>query len=125
MKPPRGEGPASPIPLWIGGFSEPAFRRGGTLGDGFTFGGSIGHAISGLQSVRRHLDAAGRPAEGFGAEMLIGCGDLGSLVDSAARWREAGGTHIGIVTMGLGLDTAAAHIDQMERARAALLDEFA
>ncbi|MCB0995587.1 MAG: hypothetical protein KDB21_10880 [Acidimicrobiales bacterium] len=48
-------------------------------------------AISGLQSVRRHLDAAGRPGEGFGAEMLIG---------------------------------SAAHIDQMERARHALLGEF-
>ncbi|MDI1290875.1 MAG: LLM class F420-dependent oxidoreductase, partial [bacterium] len=33
--------PTRRIPIWIGGFSEPAFRRAGALGDGFTFAGDL------------------------------------------------------------------------------------
>lgn len=33
------------------------------------------------------------------------------LVGEAEAWRNAGGTHLSVVTMGLGLDSIDAHID--------------
>jgi hypothetical protein len=35
-------------------------------------------------------------------------------------WREAGGTHVSVVTMGRGLDSADAHIDYLATVAAAL-----
>jgi hypothetical protein len=38
-------------------------------------------------------------------------GDLGALTGEIEAWRNAGGTHVSVVTMGLGLDSVDAHID--------------
>jgi hypothetical protein len=35
-------------------------------------------------------------------------GDFAAKIDA---WREAGGTHLSVVTMGLGLDSVDGHID--------------
>ena len=35
-------------------------------------------------------------------------------------WREAGGTHVSVVTMGMGLGTADAHIEYLSSVAAAL-----
>ena len=37
-------------------------------------------------------------------------GDLTAEIDA---WREAGGTHVSVVTMGLGLDSVDGHIDYL------------
>jgi hypothetical protein len=37
-------------------------------------------------------------------------GDLAAVIDA---WREAGGTHVSIVTMGLGLTSVDGHIDYL------------
>ena len=112
--------PTRPIPLWVGGFSEPAYRRAGRLGEGFVFGGAVEGAIAALATIHGHVEAAGRSVEGFGAELIVSSGDLGEMVDAVQRWREAGGTHASVVTMGLGLDTAAAQIDHLGAVREAL-----
>ena len=39
-----------------------------------------------------------------------GVDDLTAEIDA---WREAGGTHVSVVTMGLGLDSVDAHIDYL------------
>ena len=60
------------------------------------------------------MSGLGRSVEDFGADYVAlprgGVGDLTAEVDA---WREAGGTHVSVVTMGLGLDSVDGHIDYL------------
>ena len=38
---------------------------------------------------------------------------MGEVTTAMDAWRRAGGTHASVVTMGLGLDTADAHVDYL------------
>ena len=111
--------PNRSIPIWIGGFSEPAFRRGGKLGDGFIFAGApdsgegrMPGVLDAWESVQKHLVGNGRTTENFGADyvMLASLG-IEATVDTIKRWEDAGGSHASIVTMGMGFDTTEAHLD--------------
>lgn len=109
--------PARRMPIWIGGFKEPAFRRGGRLGDGFIFAGS--NPSDDWQRVAYHLQEAGRQSEGFGRDLITNTAQsIGEAVDAARRWRDEGGTHVSICTMGMGLDSTAAHIEFISEVRA-------
>jgi probable F420-dependent oxidoreductase len=63
--------PTAPVPIWVGGHSEPALRRAATLGDGW-----IGNAYAfdeaerRIGELKRHLAAAGRADAPF--EIVIG-----------------------------------------------------
>jgi probable F420-dependent oxidoreductase len=58
--------PDRPIPIYVGGHSEPALRRAARLGDGW-----IGNAyepddaFERVATMRRHLEAAGRASDDF------------------------------------------------------------
>ena len=111
--------PKKSIPIWIGGFSEPAFRRGGNYGDGFIFAGDLDGSIAGLDRVKHYLAEAGRSAEGYGADfVMLRATNVGDAVDTLKRWEDAGGTHASVVTMGMGLTTIEHHIDYIEQVRA-------
>jgi probable F420-dependent oxidoreductase len=113
--------PRRPIPIWIGGFAEPAYRRGGRLGDGFTFAGDVEAAVEGMSRVRHHLSEAGRSAEGFGFELIATrARSATQVLESAERWRSAGGTHVSVLTIKLRLDSAAAHLDYAASVKDAL-----
>ncbi len=113
--------PRRQIPIWIGGFAEPAYRRGGRLGDGFTFAGDVDGALEGMARVRHHLSEAGRSEDGFGLELIATrARSTGEVVETAERWQAAGGTHVSVLTIKLGLDTAAAHLDYASAAKDAL-----
>lgn len=111
--PPR---PSEPIPIWIGGFGEAAFARCARAGDGFLFGGSTDRVYDGLARLRELVADEGRPVDAVGAESMVftkqGPADCAARL---SRWAEAGGTHGSIVTMGLGLDSADAHIDYVSQ----------
>ena len=110
--------PKRQIPLWVGGFTEPAFRRGGKLGDGYIFAGDIDHAKEGWTRVRHHLAESGRSEAGFGRELItIRATNLDQTVDTVKRWRDAGGTHASINSMGKGLTTIQAHLDFIAEVR--------
>ena len=48
----------------------------------------------------------------FGADcVVLTRGDVGKIAAKLDAWRDAGGTHFSVVTMGLGLDSLDAHID--------------
>jgi probable F420-dependent oxidoreductase len=114
--------PRRQIPIWIGGFSEVAFRRGGVLGDGFTFAGDLDKVLAGLGRVRHHLAENGRIEEGFGTELvMVRATSTDEIVETAERWAEAGGTQVSVVTLWKGLEgTIAAHVDHLAAAKAAL-----
>lgn len=105
-------GPARQIPIWIGGFSPPAFRRGVDLGDGFMFAGKESAVHAALATVRDLAAADDRSLDGFGLEYLaLRAPDVRATVEHAERWRESGGTHFAAVSMGAARDSIEAHLD--------------
>jgi probable F420-dependent oxidoreductase len=105
--------PKRTIPIWVGGFSEAAFKRGAFLGDGFMFAGTPAAVIDhGLPRVRELLAEADRNDVPFGLEYVMNAPKtIDTVVDNAKRWRDLGGTHYGVASMGIGLDSTAAHLD--------------
>jgi uncharacterized radical SAM superfamily Fe-S cluster-containing enzyme len=83
------------------------------LADGFIFfGGGIDHVIGAWDRMRDRVSWQTRSVEDFGGEYVMRPqgDDLKAEVDS---WGKAGGTHVSIVTMGLGLRSTDAHIDYL------------
>jgi hypothetical protein len=115
--------PARSIPIWLGGSSEAAFDRAARLADGFIFsGGAIDQTLDRWQQVRRRVLDHGRSIEDFGADYVIrpqdgGADAIPAVIDA---WREAGGTHVSVVSMGLGLTSADGHIDYLASVAAAV-----
>jgi probable F420-dependent oxidoreductase len=106
--------PVRSIPIWLGGSGAAAFERAARLGDGFIFGGDISRAIDAWKRLRDRVSSLGRPAEDFGADYMVrASGDVGNLTAKIDAWREAGGTHVSVITMGLGLDSAGSHLDYL------------
>jgi probable F420-dependent oxidoreductase len=104
--------PKRQIPIWIGGFSSPAFRRGAALGDGFMFAGTLERTIPALAEVERLGEAKGRDMADFGRELVrTRAGDLQTTIDELRQWRDLGGTHFAAVSMNMGLDSVEAHLD--------------
>jgi probable F420-dependent oxidoreductase len=106
--------PTRLIPIWLGGSGDVAYDRAARLADGFIFlGGGIDRNVGAWKRLRDGVRGLGRSVEEFGADYVAlpgGRGDLSSEIDT---WREAGGTHVSVVTMGRGLDSVDDHIDYL------------
>jgi probable F420-dependent oxidoreductase len=105
--------PTRPIPIWLGGSGEKAFDRAARLADGFIFfGGGIDRCVDAWKRLRERVGGLGRSVDDFGGDYVAlpggGVDDLAVEIDA---WREAGGTHASVVTMGRGLDSVDGHID--------------
>jgi probable F420-dependent oxidoreductase len=105
--------PEGLIPIWLGGSGEKAFDRAARIADGFIFfGGGVENTMELWTSLRERVAHAGRSVDEFGGDYVALSGsDMGELTREVEAWRNAGGTHISVVTMGLGLDSVDAHID--------------
>jgi probable F420-dependent oxidoreductase len=114
--------PARPIPIWLGGSGEKAFDRAARLADGFIFiGGDVEHTVDAWKRLRDRVGDRGRSVEDFGGEYVTAL--RGGLREPRAEidaWRDAGGSHVSVVTMGLGLDSVDAHIDYLATVAGAL-----
>jgi probable F420-dependent oxidoreductase len=68
-KPPQG----GALPIWIGGNSEPAYRRVGQLGDGWLASrvSEPEDARRAIASIRRHAEAAGRDPDAIGLQSMV------------------------------------------------------
>lgn len=111
--------PRRQIPIWVGGYSEPAYARGARLGDGFIFAAPADAAAAALGRVRHHLGELGRPRDGFGLELLaIFARGVRQAAETMKIWRDAGGTHgcIQSLDQGLGPDIDA-HIEYLAEAK--------
>jgi alkanesulfonate monooxygenase SsuD/methylene tetrahydromethanopterin reductase-like flavin-dependent oxidoreductase (luciferase family) len=113
--------PGRAIPIWMGGFSDPALRRAARAGDGFIFVDGASDTDALLARLRGFLAEAGREAEPFGLQcnMLTAKG-VDAVRDRVARWRDAGGSHAAVSTMGQGFATIDDHVAYLERVAGAL-----
>lgn len=104
--------PTRPLPIWLGGFSEVAYQRGARLADGFIFGDTVENAGNTLKRMLEVRSGLGLSVEDFGAAYMARPRDsVNELVEDIEAWRSAGGTHVSLVSMGQGLESADAHVD--------------
>jgi hypothetical protein len=87
--------------------ADPVYDRAARIGEGFLFSGRTQtEAIQIKARIAAKLLELGRDADAFGFESIqqYSRGDNQWPGDIAA-WREAGGSHISVVTMGANLNT--------------------
>jgi probable F420-dependent oxidoreductase len=108
--------PRRVIPIWLGGFAEVALRRAAALGDGFIFAHGAADAFELVPRLRQFLKEAGRSENGFGLHCNMNqARSPQHVVETALRWRDIGGTHVSVVTMGQNFTTIDQHIDYMSK----------
>lgn len=113
--------PRRAIPLWLGGFADVALRRAVRLGDGFIFADGAADAFAQVVRLKELLQEAGRPLDEFGLHCnMLRAKTPEAVVDTIHRWRDQGGTHASVVTMGHGFTTTGQHIDYLEKVAATL-----
>jgi probable F420-dependent oxidoreductase len=113
--------PRRSIPIWLSGFVDVALQRAAALADGFIFADGATDAFEQASKLKRYLKDASRPVDGFGLHCnMIRAKSLKDVVDTASRWRDIGGTHASVVTMGQSFTGIDQHIDYMRRAADAL-----
>tara|TARA_B100000131_G_scaffold319536_1_gene365653 strand:- start:28 stop:885 length:858 start_codon:yes stop_codon:yes gene_type:complete len=110
--------PNRQIPIWLGGFSEVAFRRAGEIGDGFMFAGDFERCNEGRTRVEHYLEENGRSIDDFGLELIALRGRTpAEAADAMKRWEDHGGTHACVVTMNCGLTNLQEHLDFIAETR--------
>jgi probable F420-dependent oxidoreductase len=111
-----------PVPVWIGAFKPEACRRAGRLADGWFPMVDPGPRLdAAFAEVRQGAAEAGRDPAAVGMEaQLTWREDAGELAGVAEQWREAGATHLGVNTMGKGLDGVDGHLRALASAAKAL-----
>jgi len=108
--------PNRQIPIWVGGFSDPAFRRGVRHGDGFMFAGGRDAAFSSLEKLRGFAVEEGRDLTDFGLEYIKNrVVDMDDAVGDVSTWADAGGSHYSVSSMGLGMTTVDEHLAFFEQ----------
>jgi probable F420-dependent oxidoreductase len=112
-----------PIPIWIGGGADVVLERIARIGDGWFPQMYPDHnAAATLERLRAAVRAAGRSSADVGIEARLSIRDvpMDQWADYAEAWRKLGATHLGINTMGAGLQSPSDHLAVLDRVRAAL-----
>jgi hypothetical protein len=99
-------------------------QRAAGIADGFIFADGAADSFDLLPRLRAFLDRAGRSGEPFGLQinMLLAKG-AEAVIETIGRWRDVGGTHAAVVTMGQGFATIDEHVGYLERVAEALAKE--
>jgi probable F420-dependent oxidoreductase len=108
-----------PIPIWIGGFSDAAYRRIGRLGDGWFPRLEPGEDLQrALELIGAAALEAGRDAGSIGMEARVGWTptDPDRVAARVEEWRAAGASHLTIDTMASGQTSVEDHIAALGRA---------
>jgi probable F420-dependent oxidoreductase len=111
-----------PIPVWMGGWAEPALRRAARHADGWIHGGRhmTGDVLrDALGRMRGYVAAAGRDPAAFGidAQYRMENKNPDQWRADIATWRELDATHFSVSTMGAGRKGPDAHIDAIRKFR--------
>lgn len=108
--------PRRPIPIWFGGFADAALQRTAALGDGFIFADAAGDAFERAARMRQYLQDAGRSSSDFGFHCnMLKAKSPQAVVETAARWRDVGGTYASVSSMGQEFTTVDQHLEYMEK----------
>ncbi len=102
-----------PIPIWIGAFAPPALRRVGRIADGGFPMARPGRGLDeALEIVAQGAREVGRDPStiAFEGRVDFSAGGPEAVAEHAARWREAGASHVSVNTMRAELDGVDAHI---------------
>ena len=112
--------PKRQIPIWLGGSSEVAYERAARIADGFLFSGRTQtQAVEIKARIEAQLAELGRADDNFGFESIQQFSQgANKWPHDIAAWRDAGGSHISVVTMGAGFETVDQHIDAIRQWRA-------
>jgi probable F420-dependent oxidoreductase len=108
-----------PIPIWVGGSSDAAYRRMGRLADGWfpqvRPGDDLDHALEVIGAAARE---AGRDPAAIGMEGRASWspGDPDRFARQVERWRQVGATHLSIDTMYTGQATVDDHVAALTQA---------
>jgi probable F420-dependent oxidoreductase len=108
-----------PIPVWIGGSSDAAYRRIGRLADGWfpqvAPGPDLDHARA---VVADAAEEAGRDPATLGLEGRVTWNpeDPARFERQVGKWRDAGASHLAINTMNTGQVGVDAHLAVLARA---------
>jgi probable F420-dependent oxidoreductase len=115
--------PKHRIPIWMGGFSKPALRRAAQVGDGFIFARLLADPVKSLDFLRGFMDEEGRDPAGFGLQSNLPLGTpLEDIAPEAKKWKDVGGTHLAVNTMGGGMTTLDQHLAYLHGAADRLSD---
>jgi probable F420-dependent oxidoreductase len=108
-----------PIPVWIGGSSDPAYRRIGRLADGWFPQVAPGPDLDRARGiVAEAAEAAGRDPAALGLEGRVTWDpeDPARFERQVGKWRDAGASHLAINTMGTGQAGVDDHLAVLARA---------
>ena len=107
-----------PIPIYLGGRSDPAYRRIARIADGWMpqFPPNA-EGVEIVEQVRQYTREAGRdPAKlGMEARLSVGRTTPDEWRRQVEGWRGLGATHLSVNTMGMGLAAPRDHIATIER----------
>ncbi|CAN5617398.1 hypothetical protein BH24ACT5_BH24ACT5_17300 [soil metagenome] len=112
-----------PIPIWMGGQSEPAYRRIGRRADGWFPEGPPSEEFEHAQEV---IGEAARGADrdpsniGVHGRVRWSADGANRVVDDIGRWRDAGASYVSIDTMKHSFATAEDHLEALAAVAAAL-----
>ena len=104
------------VPIWLGGFADVALHRAARIADGFICADGAADAFAQIARLQELLKEHDRKGDGFGFRCnMLKAKTPEQVVDTAQRWREAGGTDVAVNTMGQGFATADEHLDHIRR----------
>jgi probable F420-dependent oxidoreductase len=112
-----------PIPIWLGGQSQPAYQRIGRLADGWfpqvAPGPQLDEALSTIQEA---ATTAQRDPKDIAMEGRADwrSGNLEGVIELIGQWRNVGASHVTINTMGAGLTGVDGHLKALTEAAEAL-----
>lgn len=113
--------PRRPIPIWMGGYSDVALRRAARVGDGFIFADGLGDSFKYAERLKGFLDEEGRSGGNFGLQCnMLRAKTADEVVERTLRWRDIGGSHVGVNTMGKDLTTTEQHLAYIEQVAEAM-----
>ena len=105
--------PRRQIPIWMGGFAEPAYRRAIRMGDGFIFA-TVAHADleTAWAAPANCSPRPDGPEATFGRDYIaLRTAGVEDAADRLKRWRDSGGTHGTISPLDQGFADIQQHID--------------
>ncbi|HEU0318934.1 MAG TPA: hypothetical protein VFR49_16490, partial [Solirubrobacteraceae bacterium] len=83
--------------------------------------GVVDDAVDAWRRLRDRVRDLGRSVADFGADYVVRPqGGLDDVTAKVEAWREAGGTHATVATMGLDLDSVDGHLDYIASVAGAL-----